>query len=365
MGALAVSSLIALGLVVFTMPALIRVAQLKHLVDEPGDVRKLHARSIPTVGGVSVYFGWAFAVLVGLALFAEPGLERGMYLWVLAAALVLFFIGLKDDIVGLSPSKKLLAHLAVGTMLVVFGEFRITTFSGLFGLETLPEAASVAFSLFVYIVVVNAFNLIDGIDGLAAGYGVLAMMGFAVWFTETGNLPASILAAATAGALAGFIVFNFAPARIFLGDCGSLPMGMVVYTSAVTLVNTPAAALPCYWPDVSAPLVAMGLTAYPLLDTLRVFGLRTFRGRSPFAPDRNHLHHRLLLMNWGHQGAAVFVYAFTALYAVLPIALARFAPGLGTTGHFLVLLLGSYALFLPVLRRTRFAQGRVEVGMKR
>ena len=364
MGALATTSLIALVLVAVTMPALIRVARLKRLVDEPGDLRKLHARSIPTVGGVSVHLGWAVAALVGLGFFAEPSGERGDHLHLLAGAIILFFIGLKDDIVGLSPAKKLLVQLAVGFLVVVIGGFRIPTFGGLFGVGDLPEPVAIAFSLFVYIVLVNAFNLIDGIDGLAGGYGLIAMTGFAVWFTEAGNLPAALTAAATAGACAGFLVFNFAPARIFLGDCGSLPLGLLVYAFTAQLIATPTGDLPCTWPDVAPPLVAMGLTAYPLLDTLRVFGLRTFRGVSPFSPDRNHLHHRIVLLGWGHGAAALLVYAYSLLFAVLPVALAAGWPAAGPTVHFAVLLVAAYGLFFPVLRRTRFAHGRVEVGMR-
>lgn len=270
-----------------------------------------------------------------------------------ACTVVIFFMGLKDDIVGLAPSKKLLVHLAVGFILVAVGGFKIETFGGLFGVGELPEGLSLAFSMFVYIVIVNALNLIDGVDGLVGGYAVIAMSAFALWFLQTGQTPFAVIALSLAGAMTGFLVFNHAPARIFLGDSGSLLVGLVCYALATRLINTPMSEVPEAWNGISMPVLAMAILAYPLMDTLRVFCLRAARGISPFSPDRNHLHHRLMMRTRNHAKTSMFVYVFSL--SIVGIAWARpyVFPQLGEEGMFFGLFALSFLWFLPVLRSTK------------
>jgi UDP-N-acetylmuramyl pentapeptide phosphotransferase/UDP-N-acetylglucosamine-1-phosphate transferase len=244
-------------------------------------------------------------------------------------------------------------HLAVGLMLITAGGFEIQTFGGLFGIEELPEALSLFFSLFVYIVVVNALNLIDGVDGLAGGYSVIAMSAFAFWFLNTGQTSDAILALTMAGAIMGFLVFNFAPARIFLGDSGSLLIGLVAYALSTHVINTPQELVPDAWTGISKPVIAMSILAYPLVDTLRVFYLRAARGISPFSPDRNHLHHRLMMRTRNHAKTSLFVYIFSL--SILCIAWARpyLFPQLEEEGMFFGLFALSFLWFLPVLSSTK------------
>ena len=153
--------------------------------------------------------------------------------------MLVFFMGLKDDIVVMSASRKLFVHMAVGAYLVGALDLRIDNFGGLFGLGHIPFWVSAPFSWFVYIVVVNAVNLIDGLDGLIGGFGTIVMTAFGVWFFQTGDLASAIVAFSTAGALMGFLVFNFNPARIFMGDGGSLLLGLIVYAMAIRVMQTP------------------------------------------------------------------------------------------------------------------------------
>ena len=224
------------------MPSLIAVAKRKHLVDEPTEARKIHHRSVPTIGGLMVFAALMSSSLVSFAIQQPPSNQIYVWVGILGAAMLVFFMGLKDDIMVMSASRKLFVHMAVGAYLVGALDLRIDNFGGLFGLEHIPFWVSAPFSWFVYIVVVNAVNLIDGLDGLIGGFGTLVMTAFGVWFFQTGDLASAIVAFSTAGALLGFLVFNFNPARIFMGDGGSLLLGLIVYAMAIRVMQTPAEA---------------------------------------------------------------------------------------------------------------------------
>lgn len=344
----------AFFIVLFGMPTVIKVARQKGLMDVPEDPRKIHVRAVPTVGGIMIFAALLVNAFFWLAVGPAPSTETFQSGSALAACtVVIFFMGLKDDIVGLAPAKKLLVHLAVGFILVAVGGFKIETFGGLFGVGELPEGLSLAFSMFVYIVIVNALNLIDGVDGLVGGYAVIAMSAFALWFLQTGQTPFAVIALSLAGAMTGFLVFNHAPARIFLGDSGSLLVGLVCYALATQLINTPMSEVPEAWNGISMPVLAMAILAYPLMDTLRVFCLRAARGISPFSPDRNHLHHRLMMRTRNHAKTSMFVYVFSL--SIVGIAWARpyVFPQLGEEGMFFGLFALSFLWFLPVLRSTK------------
>ena len=344
----------AFFIVLFGMPTVIKVARQKGLMDIPEDPRKIHVRAVPTVGGIMIFAALLVNAFFWLAVGPAPStaiFQSGSAL--AACTVVIFFMGLKDDIVGLAPAKKLLVHLAVGFILVAVGGFKIETFGGLFGVGELPEGLSLAFSMFVYIVIVNALNLIDGVDGLVGGYAVIAMSAFALWFLQTGQTPFAVIALTLAGAMTGFLVFNHAPARIFLGDSGSLLVGLVCYALATRLISTPMSEVPEAWNGISMPVLAMAILAYPLMDTLRVFCLRAARGISPFSPDRNHLHHRLMMRTRNHAKTSMFVYVFSL--SIVGIAWARpyVFPQLGEEGMFFGLFALSFVWFLPVLRSTK------------
>jgi len=303
------------SVVLLATPALIKVAKLKHLVDEPGEARKLHKRSTPTIGGVIIFSAFIFTCFLWFpspSETAEATLKEFMYL--MASLILLFFVGVKDDIIGMSPIKKLMAHFMVGFILVVMGEIQIKSFHGLLGINMqLPEYASILISMFIYIVIVNAINLIDGVDGLASGVGLIASIAFGLWFSYSGDKHLALVSFALTGALFGFLIFNFNPARIFMGDSGSLIIGAVLSVLAIKLIETPVDFLPENFQNISTPVVAMAILAYPLLDTLRVFTIRALQGRSPLSADRNHLHHKLMSHNKSHKKTAITIYIFSII----------------------------------------------------
>jgi UDP-GlcNAc:undecaprenyl-phosphate/decaprenyl-phosphate GlcNAc-1-phosphate transferase len=358
--------LTAFIVVLFTMPSLIKVAIMKHLVDEPKEDRKVHVDSVPTIGGIIIFAAIIFSYAIWFPSSAKIGLPdagfRTLYYamgnayqefkFIMASLVLLFFMGVKDDIIGFSPVKKLVGHLIVGYILVVMAHIRIKDMHGIFGLYELPEHWSIAFSFFTYIVLVNAFNLIDGLDGLAGGIGVISALAFGTWFYLAGNVPDALLALVLAGALSGFLVFNYHPARVFMGDSGSLIVGAVISVLAMRVVDHPTAKLPYDLRVVPTPLFAMAVIAYPLVDTFRVFVIRTARGTSPFKADRNHIHHRLMALGLGHRGTTAVLYIYAALIIGISMFTRWWHPTLG-----LMLLGGSafvlatFPFILPLRRR--------------
>lgn len=324
----------AFFLVLVATPSLIKVAKLKHLVDEPGEARKLHRRSVPTIGGIMIFAGTIIGYclwfpskegwLLGNNYYPIEALNEFKYL--VASMFILFFLGLKDDIIGVSPSKKLLVHMLVGFILVYVADIRITQFWGLFGVDSLPYWLSITLSVFVYIVIVNAINLIDGVDGLAAGFGFIASIAFAYWFYKTGDQPLALLAMGLAGALLGFLIYNFQPAKLFMGDSGSLIIGLVLFVLAVKLIEFPVKRMLVYMEPVPKPVLAMAILAYPLIDTLRVFILRALRGRSPFSADRNHIHHKLLAIGLSHRQTCFTLYGFSVAIILLTFMSPSYSP---------------------------------------
>ncbi len=305
----------AFSVVLLATPSLIKVAKLKHLVDEPGDDRKLHKSSVPTIGGVIIFSAFIFSCFLWFPDHDNRilgSLDEFMYL--MAVLILLFFVGVKDDIIGMSPMKKLLAHIAVGFILCVMGGIRITSFHGLLGMDiALPDYASILLSIFIYIVIVNAINLIDGVDGLASGVGLIATIAFTFWFANTGEIHWALVSISMSGALFGFLVFNFNPARIFMGDSGSLIIGAVLSVLAIKLIETPVESLSGDLKLISTPVLAMAILGYPLLDTLRVFTIRAAKGKSPLSADRNHLHHKLVDSNKNHKKTVIIIYIFSLL----------------------------------------------------
>ncbi len=355
---LLLGSITSFLVVLFTMPSLIKVARMKHLVDEPSESRKLHARSVPTIGGIIIFAAVIFSYSLWFpeasqlgtpgedvyrTLYFAMGQAYSDFKYVLAAMVLLFFIGVKDDIIGFSPVKKLVGHMVVGYVLVVMAGIRIVDMHGVLGIYELPESFSIAFSLFVYIVLVNAVNLIDGVDGLAGGIGLIASLAFGTWLFMAGDVALALLAFVLAGALAGFLVFNSHPARIFMGDSGSLIIGAILAVLAMRVVDHDTTRLPLYLRQIPTPIFVMAVLAYPMVDTLRIFVYRMSRGISPFAADRNHIHHRLLAMGLGHRGTTFTLYAYAITIILLSLVTRKWHPNVG------LMVLGTTAFVLAML----------------
>lgn len=278
------------------IPVVIQVAEKKKLYDIP-DERKLHTRLVASLGGVGIFGGFILASLLSIQGYQNPEFQ-----YFFAAAIIIFFLGLKDDIMILSASKKFVGQIIAASILIHLGGIRLDSMHGVLGFNELPEGFGLALSYLTIIVVINSFNLIDGVDGLAASLGVLTMTVFGVYFFAIDYQAYALMAFAMAGSLVAFLIFNHNPAKIFMGDSGSLMIGLInsiLVIKFINVSNTPFVAVPVQ----SAVAVGFAILLVPLLDTLRVFSIRIFKGRSPFTPDRNHVHH--LLLDSGLNHAAV------------------------------------------------------------
>jgi UDP-GlcNAc:undecaprenyl-phosphate/decaprenyl-phosphate GlcNAc-1-phosphate transferase len=297
------------------IPSIIRVSVIKNLFDEPGE-RKSHSSSIPTLGGLAIFAGVVFSFS-----FWSTGFDNAPTQYIISAIIVMFFIGIKDDIVELTAHKKLYGQLFAAIIIVLFADIRITSLYGILGVYQIPYWVSVILSMFTILTIVNAYNLIDGIDGLAGGVGAIAAFTFGLWFYNYNQIALCILAFSLFSSLLAFLVYNFSPANIFMGDTGSLVVGLILSVLTIFFVELSFDALPYAFPFRSSPAMAIAILIIPLMDTLRVFIIRLKAGRSPFQADRNHIHHQLLDFGLSHREAALTLYLVNIAFIVTALAL--------------------------------------------
>ena len=279
MQAVILSFVWALLVALFSIPTIIQVAHARELLDRPNH-RTIHKNLTPRLGGAAIFAGFTSA----LTIFGNLG--NGVQ-YLLAGALIIFFIGIKDDLASETPFRKLLIQILAAGIVMVPGDIRITSLYGVFGIEELSFWASYGLTFLVIIAITNAINLIDGLDGLAGSITLVILLTFGINIWRQ-SLPLAGVCFALAGGLIGFLRYNIFKAKIFMGDSGSLTIGFVVAVLAVQFIRFQA--------TPSAPAVALSILIIPVFDTLRVFTIRILRGRSPFSPDKNHLHHRLLAL---------------------------------------------------------------------
>ena len=338
------SAALAFIITFFSIPVIIQIAKEKKLFDEP-DERKVHKTVIPTLGGLGIFAGFIVSFLMG----TPPSMAMQLQFFV-AACVVIFFLGLKDDILVISASKKFIGQLLAAGIIIKFGGIQINDMQGFLGIHEIPSFAGALFTLFTIIVITNSFNLIDGVDGLAGSLGLMTTLVFGTYFYMAGELTFSVMAFSLAGSIISFLIYNFSPAKIFMGDTGSLLLGLINSILVIKFINvagdtTAAISIP------SAPAIGFAILMIPLFDTLRVFGLRILDRRSPFSPDRNHVHHFLLDLGFSHKKVTISC----VLANVAFIAMAYLLRGLGPTVviGLLLVVAGSMIGFVYFLRQKR------------
>lgn len=295
-------------------PHVLRIAKDKNIVDNP-DARKLQRIPVPVMGGVAVVFG----ILVGIMssnLFFTTNVNNMPA--VIVAVVVIMFVGLVDDIRGLSPKIRFLIEILIVLYLIYATGNQINNFHGLWGVSILPEWASVPSTIFACVGIINAVNLIDGVDGYASGYCIMACLYFGYAFYELGNMTMVTLAAIMIAALVPFFCCNVfgKHSKMFIGDAGTLSMGILISTFVRNMLtaSTDATTLADNLGLISLSLAIMSV---PIFDTLRVMSSRIVRGTSPFYPDKTHLHHAFIDLGFSHVGTTVSILCMNTLVVLV------------------------------------------------
>lgn len=317
----------------FSIPVIIEVAKDKKLFDIPGG-RKVHDAVIPTLGGLGIFAGFIIATLIGV-----PPSEAAVLQYFIAAIMIIFFMGIKDDILILTATKKFVGQLIAASILIKFGGIRITDMYGMMGLNALSPTVSFLITLLTIVVITNSFNLIDGVDGLAGSLGLVTSITFGFYFYLSGQVMYSVIALSLTGSLIAFLIYNFNPAKIFMGDTGSLLIGLINSILVIKFINI-ASNPDSTFPLESAPALGFAVLLVPLFDTLRVVSHRILSRRSPFSPDRNHIHHFLLDLGLNHKKVTFICVAANILF----IALAYFLRSAGASLVMLTLIAASTIL---------------------
>jgi len=309
------SFLVSAAITSLSIPKIIKVVVIKKLSDQPG-LRKIHKQSIPTLGGIGIFSGF----FISLMLFDNGNIERLSI--IAASAMIMFFIGQKDDLINMNAKKKFFFEFIVALIITLATKLRITSFQGFLGVHEIPFWLSVIVTVLLIVFIMNAYNLIDGIDGLAASVGIISATVYGILFWMNGELGFSIMSACIAGALGAFLPFNIYRGRfkIFMGDTGSLTIGLLlaILTLKFNALNLESATTIKF---VSAPAISLGILFLPLFDTIRVTWIRILQKSNPFVGDNNHLHHRLLRYGMNHFQATLVMIFFHFLFILLAISL--------------------------------------------
>ncbi len=297
-----------------TIPKIVVISKIKRLFDKP-DERKVHKKEISRLGGVS--FVPALMISVSLVIGMRYYLQQPIpmisevsfiteFMFLLSASFIIFFIGLTDDLVGVSYKTKFLVQIISAT-LIAFTGLVPTTLFGLFGIHEINPIITGLLVVVAIVFIINAYNLIDGVDGLCSGLSSVALFALGAWFTYIEGFIYAMIAMGMLGVLIAFFYYNISSKRlkIFMGDTGSLTLGLLISFLGLKFLQTASTYTPMgehsFIQSIHSPLaIIIGLLFIPIFDTLRVFTGRIMQRKSPFAPDKTHIHHKMLALGFTH-----------------------------------------------------------------
>lgn len=324
-----------------TIPKIIRVVEFKRLMDDPVN-RSSHTRRTPTLGGIAFFYCLIFAMF-----FMKDRAEHLEYIYIIPGLTILFIVGLKDDMVVLSAGSKLIAQVLAISFVLVNDSFGIESLNGFLNIYEIPYYLYLVIGGFLMLTIINSYNLIDGIDGLASIVGIVIMVIYTTIFYLSQEYFFALLAITLNACLMAFFGFNVSSnKKIFMGDTGSLIVGFIISILTLkflALEPTAYGELPFLLEN--APLIAISILIVPLFDTARVFTIRIANKKGPFSPDRNHIHH-VLIDYWGlsHKQASFIIGCFNIIFVVLFIILGSKAKNTG-----MVIMLVSVVIFLAYI----------------
>lgn len=289
------------------IPPIIYFSRRYKLYDMP-NARKEHSNPVPTMGGIAIFSGLMIALLLWFP-FRNEVWQVSFFI----AIMLLFMLGIMDDMKELSARYKFVIQIAIAFLVALSG-IRITSFEGLFGINELPVYSQYTFTILAIVGITNAFNLVDGIDGLAGGLGFMSLVTLGVFLTISGDVNGALIAFALAGGLLAFLHYNFSPAKIFMGDTGSLILGFTISVLCIRMLNVNSVSTSPILNHI--PVFILGIVLIPVFDALRVFAIRIWKGKSPFEADKTHIHHLLTNNGFSHSFSVRVIYFLHALILI-------------------------------------------------
>lgn len=293
-------------------PKVLKIAILKNIVDNP-DARKLQRNPVPVLGGVAVFFGIVIGLCSSQAIF-----DSANTFMLISAMTIMLYIGTTDDIISLSPGIRFLVEIAVIAWLMYASKSSMNCFGGLWGIDTIPATASYALTIFAAVGIINAINLIDGVNGLSSGFCFMSSVLFAIFFHITGNQVMTTLAIAAAGAIVPFFLHNVfgQSSKMFIGDGGTLVIGTMMAMFVMNILGANPGCATLAAKGVGLIPFTLAVLSIPVFDTLRVMSTRILHKKSPFHPDKTHLHHMFIDLGFSHIGTTVSILSLNFLIVV-------------------------------------------------
>ena len=344
---------------IYAIRKIIFITQNRKIYDLPDDTRKIHGAAIPTLGGIGIFIGYLIT-----AAFCWPRTHYFMP-YVVASSAILFFIGIYDDIMNMRPVKKLVAQLIATFITVHFASIYITSLHGLFGIGDIPYWPGVIITTLCGTFFINVFNFIDGIDGLAGVLAVLYMSVLGLLFAGIQHEAVAGICFALAGATVGLLYYNIAPAKIYMGDTGSMFLGFTIFIFSVLFLNWSSGSefhyLAAYIQSPQNALVLiLAMLFLPVFDAIRVFILRASRGISPLKADRTHLHYYLLDAGFTHTRAVLVIAGTNIVIMMIAYLLQDANPYIALLS---ITVLASVVLFIVYrLRRGHLTKMKGQTG---
>jgi UDP-GlcNAc:undecaprenyl-phosphate/decaprenyl-phosphate GlcNAc-1-phosphate transferase len=321
-------------IVYLIIPKIIKVSNIKKLFDVPNH-RSAAKHVVPTLGGIAILAGFTVSSIV-----ASNRININELKQMFAVVFIMFLIGLKDDLIGLAARKKFLIQIGMALYLVIMGSYRFTDLHGIFGFNEIGTIAGSILSVVAIVGIINAINLIDGIDGLASGVSILISIVYGFWFLNAGDFMYAITCFSLTGSLIAFFMYNVfgKTNKIFMGDTGSLILGTIIAVLTIRFNE--------FIPEngniqQGLPAISLAILIVPIIDTIRVFSIRIMKGKSPFTPDMNHIHHDVLKLTGNHLTSSLIIISVNALLVLLAFCLIDI---IGNGNLFILLLVTGFII---------------------
>ncbi len=293
-------------------PKILKIAIMKNIVDNP-DARKLQRNPIPVLGGMAVFFGLVIGICSSQTMFSQPNVFM-----LIAAMMIMLYIGTMDDILDLSPTVRLLIEILVVGWMMYVNRASIDCFWGLWGINEIPLWLSCPLTVFAAVGIINAINLIDGVNGLSSGFCFMASVLFATIFHMSGNTIMTTIAISAAGAIVPFFLHNVFgnKTKMFIGDGGTLVIGTMMSMFVISILKVESECSKFAAEGLGLIPFTLSVLSIPIFDTLRVMATRILNKKSPFSPDKTHLHHLFIELGFSHIGTTISILSINFLVVV-------------------------------------------------